>query len=97
MHAQLRFNQINLRQNKGQFSATIIIIVVGLFILFYTMDVVGSACFYFDVCELTDEFHHVRKLLLIANSAVNPFPYAFIKRDINKEFKKMFKFRKERP
>lgn len=94
--AQLRFNQPNLRENRGQFSATVIIVVVGLFILFYMMDVVGSICFYFDVCELTVEFHYVRKLLVIANSAANPFPYAFIKRDIKREFKKMFKFRIER-
>lgn len=97
MTAQLRFNQPNLRQNRGQFSATVISVVVGLFILFYMMDVVGSVCFYFGVCDLTDEFHYVRKLLLIANSAANPFPYAFIKRDIKKEFKKMFKFQIGRP
>ena len=54
--------------------------VVALFILFYMMDVFGSICYYFDVCELTEEFHYIRKLLLIANSAANPFPYAFIKR-----------------
>ncbi|XP_078357375.1 adenosine receptor A2a-like [Oculina patagonica] len=91
VNAQLRFNQPSLRENRAQFSATVIILVVWLFILFYIMDVVGSICFYFDVCELSDEFHYVRKLLLIANSAANPFPYAFIKRDIKKEFKKMFK------
>lgn len=56
------------------------------------MDVVGFVCFYFDVCGLIDEFYYVRKLLLIVNFVVNFFLYVFIKRDINKEFKKMFKF-----
>lgn len=91
VNAQLRFNQPIPRENRGQFSATVIIVVVSMFISFYIMDVVGSICFYFDVCRLTDEFHYVRKLLLIANSAVNPLPYAFIKRDIKREFKKVFK------
>ena len=93
VNAQLRYNQPNLRTNRAPFSATLIIVVVGLFILFYMMDVVGSICFYFDVCKLTVEFHYARKLLLIANSAANPFPYAFIKRDIKREFKKMFNFK----
>ena len=39
------------------------------------MDVVGSICFYFNVCDLTAEFHYLRKLMLIANSAANPFPF----------------------
>ena len=90
-NAQLRYNQPRPRESKGQFSATVIIVVVGIFIIFYVMDVAGSICFYFDVCDLTVEFHYVRKLMLIANSAANPFPYAFIKRDIKREFVKIFR------
>ena len=72
-NAQLRYNQPRLRESKAQFSATVIIVVVGIFIIFYVMDVAGSICFYFDVCDLTVEFHYVRKLMLIANSAANHF------------------------
>ena len=90
-NAQLRYNQPRLRESKAQFSATVIIVVVGIFIIFYVMDVAGSICFYFDVCDLTVEFHYVRKLMLIANSAANPFPYAFIKRDIKREFFRIFR------
>ena len=74
-NAQLRYKQPRLRESKAQFSATVIIVVVGIFIIFYVMDVAGSICFYFDVCDLTVEFHYVRKLMLIANSAANPFQF----------------------
>ena len=88
-NTQLPYNQPRLRESKAQFS--VIIVVVGILIIFHVMDVAGSIFFYFDVCELTVEFHYVRKLMLIANSAANPFPYAFIKRDIKREFVRIFR------
>ena len=62
-------------------------IVVGLFLLCYgiflrctIVEVVHSA-----ICE-DDEY---KIPILVLNSAVNPLAYALLKRDINKEFKKV--------
>ena len=37
------------------------------------------------LCEDTEIFQMIRRLFLIANSAVNPFVYAYLKRDIKEE------------
>ena len=40
------------------------------------------------LCEDTEIFQIIRRLFLIANSAVNPFGYAYLKRDIKEEIKR---------
>ena len=37
------------------------------------------------LCEDTRMFQMIRRLFLIANSTVNPFVYAYLKRDIKEE------------
>ena len=41
------------------------------------------------LCEDTEILQMIRRLLVITNSAINPFVYAILKRDIKDEVKKL--------
>ena len=54
-------------------------------------EVVLSTCYVLKMCEPRAlAAYPLVKLLLIANSAVNPLAYAFLKTDIKREIKKFF-------
>ena len=63
-----------------------ILFVAFFFITCYSLEVYYSMCKnVLKLCEDTEIFQLIRRLFLIANSAVNPFVYAYPKRDIKVE------------
>ena len=93
---QLNFNQrlkfrSNSRRSREVSSAQVVVIAVTMFIICYTCDIAFSACTLFGKCRgLTEPFQLVFRLLWITNSGVNPLAYAFLKRDIKRELKRLF-------
>ena len=83
---QLRFNHRVPFKTREKATVKIMAIVVGLFLLCYGIFIRCSiVSVYFGSCEDAE----YKLPILILNSAVNPFVYALLKRDINNEFKKM--------
>jgi len=99
---QLRYNQpaqgsINapapLRHGKrARSSVGFIAFVVIFFVLSYSTTIAVSCCDIFELCDLPFELNRAQMLLLIANSAFNPFAYALLKHDIKKEVKQLLRF-----
>lgn len=92
---QLKFNRPSQRvQRKSDVSSTrLIIVMIGIFLACYICQSLSSLCACFPSCEELQPEEVVRytlSLLLIANSGANPFVYALFKRDIKKEFSRMF-------
>ena len=86
---QLRFNHHALIKRHEKTTFKIMAIVVGLFLLCYGI---------FLRCSTLSVTHHFTKdcddseykiPVLVLNSAINPLAYALLKRDIQKEFKKV--------
>ena len=84
---QLRFNHRVPFKTHEKATVKIMGIVVSLFLLCYGIYIRCSIVHvvYSANCE-DDEF---KLPILVLNSAVNPFVYALLKRDINNEFKKV--------
>ena len=85
-------NQPKERSNakdKNMRSSTalkMILFVAFFFMICYSLEVYYSMCKnVLKLCEDTEIFQMTRRLFLIANSAVNPFSYAYLKRDIKEE------------
>ena len=74
-------------QNQGGSTALNMILFVAFFFIFcYSVEVYYSMCKnVLKLCEDTEVLQMIRRLFLIANSAVNPFAYAYLKRDIKEE------------
>ena len=85
---QLRFNHRVPFKTHEKATVKIMGIIVALFLLCYSI---------FLRCSIISVFHSSAKCedkefkipILVLNSAVNPLGYALLKRDINKEFKKV--------
>ena len=95
--AQLQHNaqHVQLRQNSRRSleisSAKIIVIVVTVFVICYASDIAFSVCTLFKQCQgLTKPFQLLFRLLWITNSGANPLAYAFLKKDIKRQFKLFF-------
>ena len=74
----------------GSSALKMILFVSFLFIFCYALEVYYTMCkIVLKLCEDTEILQMIRRLLLIANSAINPFVYAFLKRDIKDEVKKL--------
>lgn len=72
-------------------SLRVLNVVVVFYVLCYGGEVVLSTCYVLEMCEPRAlAAYPLVKLLLIANSAVNPLAYAFLKTDIKREIKKFF-------
>ena len=84
---ELRFNQRVPFKTHEKATVKIMGIVVGLFLLCYGIYIRCTilAVVHSKKCE--DEAFKIP--ILVLNSAVNPFVYALLKRDINNEFKKV--------
>ena len=89
---QLRFNDQVPFKNHHQRSAVIMMgLVIGVFLVCYGMYLRCSFLILFQTTitssPCNDENYKIPVLVL--NSAINPLAYAFFKRDIKKEFKRL--------
>ena len=96
--AQLQYNQpvaesvnaASLRhKNRRRSSVLFIAAIVFFFVFCYSVTIALSFCSIFKLCAVPPALAPVKKLLLIANSAFNPFAYGFLKRDLKKEVKQL--------
>ena len=83
---------VNQRQIKQERSATRVFgVVVLLFVLCWMLSAYRHFCQYLSLkCGASFELALISRLLMVINSAINPFIYAFLKGDIKREVKKMF-------
>jgi len=78
-----------VKNKRGSTALKMILFVAFIFIVCYSLEVYYSMCKnVLKLCEDTEVFQMIRRLFLIANSAVNPFAYAYFKRDIKEEVKR---------
>ena len=70
-------------------SAKVVGSVVAVFIICYVLSIYDDACI-MGLCKRSETIHFVLILLKLSNSAVNPVAYAFFKKDIKKELKRLF-------
>ena len=92
--ADLRYNRHTteaspsvVRRSPETSSATVVGVVVLAFVLCYCVENYFSFC---QVCPLV--LVDVVLLFLLINAAANPLAYAFLKKDIRKEVKKLFRY-----
>ena len=79
-------SHIKVKTKRGFTALKMILLVAFFFIICYSLEVYYSMCKnVLKLCEDTEIFQMIRRLFLIANSAANPFVYAYLKRDIKEE------------
>lgn len=92
--AQLRYNKwrgepdchFKLSRTRREMSTVqIICAVVTVFVVCYATNILLSFCIDLHICNPPTEIRDLLGILLIVNSLVNPFAYAFLKKDIKKE------------
>ena len=84
---QLRFNHRVLYKPPEKSAVAIMIIVVAFFLVCYGLYLQCSFVVLLNDQKYTSFKYRVP--LLVLNSAVNPMAYAFFKRDIKKEFRRL--------
>ena len=77
--------------NRARSSVGFFAFIVIFFVLCYSTTIAVSGCHFYKVCKPPHELDLAQELLLIANSAFNPFAYAFLKHDIKKEVKQLLR------
>ena len=87
---QLRFNHEILFKSHEKVTVKIMAIVVGLFLLCYCIQLCCSVIPLFGLAKRCND-NEYKIPILVLNYAVNPLAYAFLKRDINKESKRVYK------
>lgn len=90
LNTQLRHNQPNIKRLRSASSTKVITTVVVTFLTCYAVEVYSSFCHFTSLCSMNQNLYNVVRFLVITNSAINPIAYALLKRDIKKEFLKMF-------
>ena len=85
---QLRFNHRVLLKHHENSAVVMMAIVVSLFLVCYGIYLRCTILRISTDLKSCNDYEY-KKLLLVLNSAVNPLAYAFFKRDIKKEFKKL--------
>ena len=91
LNSQLQYNEPNRQRTKDYAAATVIVIVVVIFLACYSVElysVVGFLVFSSDPSEKVVE---VISFLIPVNCAANPIAYALFKRDIRKELQKTYR------
>ena len=90
---QLRYNHrcVSLKTYHGEKSAVIMMgIVIGVFVTTYGMYLHCSFLILFDTTGMASCNDVKYKFpVLVLNSAINPLAYAFFKRDVKKEFRRL--------
>lgn len=77
--------------NRARSSVRFFVFIVIFFVLCYSITIALSGCQYYALCDHPHELYLAQQLLLTANSAFNPFAYAFLKHDIKKEVKQLLR------
>lgn len=82
---------VSPRQVTQERSATRVFgLVVLFFVLCWMLSAYRHLCQYFSLeCSVSFELTLISRLLMLTNSAINPFIYAFLKEDIKREVKKL--------
>ena len=96
--AQVRFNHAsgenNIQAPSPRTNARASIVLIVLIMTFFNVTYLGGnyrcICLLTDFCPFTGTLMYIIYLVLIANSAVNPIFYAFLKKDIRRELRCMF-------
>ena len=98
--AQLQYNQPTAeggnvapleQENRRRPSVLFIAAIVFFFVFCYSVTIAVSFCSIFKLCAVPRALALVKKLLLVANSAFNPFVYGFLKHDVKKEVKQLLR------
>ena len=85
---QLRFNhQMSFKIHHERSAVIMMGLVIGVFLVCYGMYLRCSFTILFHTTSCNDENYKIPFLVL--NSVINPLVYAFFKRDIKKEFKRL--------
>ena len=85
---QLRFNhQVSFKSHREKSAVIMMGLVIGVFLVCYGMYLRCSFTILFHTTSCNDENYKIP--ILVLNSAINPLAYAFFKRDIKKEFKRL--------
>ena len=86
---QLRFNHlVFFKRHERPTTVKIMVIVVGLFLVCYSVFIRCTIVLLVDWTKNCNDVEY-KIPILVLNSAVNPLTYAFLKRDINREFKQL--------
>ena len=98
--AQLRYNQPTVeggnatplqQENRRRSSVLFIAAIVFFFVFCYSVTIALSFCSIIELCAVPRALALVKKLLLVANSAFNPFAYGFLKHDVKREVKRLLR------
>ena len=84
---QLRFNHRILNNYQEKSAVKLMAVVIGLFLVCYGFYIRCTLVYIFQNGECNDKEYKIP--LLVLNSAINPVAYAFFKRDIKKEIKRL--------
>ena len=92
---QVRFNitanslKIKEIRNVGIKASTVrlVTVLVAIFTACYGIRLHVSICYTFETCLVSEHTPVIGRLLLLANSTLNPLVYAFLKEDIKRESK----------
>ena len=98
--AQLQYNRpateggsvAQPRQENGRRLTSVLFIVsiVVFFLICYSLTIATTCCETFKLCpHYPLAWEWMKKILLIANSAFNPFAYGFLKHDVKREVKQL--------
>ena len=87
---------VNGENRRGSTALKWNLFVAFFFIFCYSLEAYYAMCYVLKLCEDTEILRMIRRLLLIANSAINPLAYAFLKRDIKEEVKRNCMFCRKR-
>ena len=91
---QLRFNhQVTFKIHQDRSAVIMMGLVIGVFLVCYGMYLRCSFLILFQTSTTITSSpchdEHYKIPVLVLNSAINPLAYAFFKRDIKKEFKRL--------
>ena len=92
---QVRFNitanslKIKEIRNVGLKASTVrlVSVLVAIFTTCYGIGFYVLLCYTFNICSVSEPIQVINRLLLLANSTLNPLVYAFLKEDIKRESK----------
>ena len=92
---QVRFNitanslKIKEIRNVGLKASTVrlVSVLVAIFTTCYGIGFYVLLCYTFNICSVSEPIQVIGRLLLLANSTLNPLVYAFLKEDIKRETK----------
>lgn len=94
--AQIRFNlgkeenvEEHNKHTEKKASVKIIILIILFFVLCHIAGNYRCFCFVFKICVVPEPLKEVIHIFFVLNSAMNPFVYAVLKKDIKREMKRM--------